>query len=59
MKVYLLYSLYYDFCEEWPTLLGIYDSEDKAIYAQIEEEMQSKYENTEQFHTTIYVHELL
>ncbi len=59
MKVYILYSLYYDFCEQWPSLLGVYDSEEKAIFAQIEEESKEQYKNTEQYSTNIDEHEVL
>lgn len=53
MKVWLLYTYYYDFCETWDCLLGIYDSEEKAIMAQILEEENSKYKNKEQYYTGI------
>ncbi len=59
MKVYLLYENYYDYCDLWPTLLGIYDSEEKAITAQIVEEEKEQYKNTEKFSTCIEEWELL
>ena len=59
MKVYILYSAYYDFCDQWNSLLGVYDSENKAIFAQIEEESKEKYKNTEQYSTNIDEHEVL
>lgn len=45
MKVWLLYSHNYDFCNQFDTLLGIYDSEEKAVLAQIDEEKDPKYLN--------------
>lgn len=57
-NVWILFAWYYDFCENWDTIVGVYDSEDKAIYAQIEEESDPKYKNTEQYYTTIDCYEL-
>jgi len=45
MKVYILYSYYYDNCDEWDHLIDIFDSEEKAIMAQIEEEDQDHYKS--------------
>lgn len=60
MKVYILYEQYYDFCEVWDNILGVYDSEDKAVLAQIKEEEQEKYKiNPEQCSTKIEEHDLL
>ena len=54
MKIYILYGLHYDFCNEWDCIIGIYDSEDKAVMAQILEEEQIKYKaNPEQYYTRI------
>lgn len=59
-KVYILYEQYYDFCEVWDNILGVYDSEDKAVLGQIEEEEQEKYKiNPQQCSTKIEEHELL
>lgn len=43
MKVWLLYSHHYNFCDQFDNLIGIFDSEDKAVLAQIEEEEDPKY----------------
>lgn len=60
MKVYILYELYYDFCNEWDNILGVYDSEDKAVMAQILEEEAVKYKvNPEQYYTRIDEREVL
>lgn len=53
MKVYILYELYYDYCDQWDNILDIYDSEDKAVMAQIEEESKPQYKNKEQYSTSI------
>lgn len=53
MKVWMLWSHYYDFCNEWESLVGIYDSEEKAIYAQIEEEEGEKYKRKDNEWTSI------
>ena len=52
MKVYLLYAYYYDFCNEWPNLLDIYDTEEKAVAAQIVEESKHEYVNYPDTHWT-------
>lgn len=44
MKVWLLYTYYYDFCNVYDTLIGIYSTEEKAIMAKINEESDLKYE---------------
>lgn len=61
MKVYILYELYYDYCEEWDCIFGVYDSEEKAIMAQILlEDSDVKYKvNPEQYNTRIEQRELL
>lgn len=53
MKVWMLWSHYYDFCNEWESLVGIYDSEEKAIYAQIKEEEDEKYKRKDHDWTSI------
>lgn len=53
MKVWMLWSHYYDFCNEWESLIGIYDSEEKAIYAQIKEEEDEKYKRKDHDWTSI------
>lgn len=53
MKVWMLWSHYYDFCNEWESLIGIYDSEEKAIYAQIKEEEDEKYKRKDNEWTSI------
>lgn len=53
MKIYILYAWYYDYCENWDTIIDIFDSEDKAVMAQIEEEEKPQYLNKEQYYTTI------
>lgn len=53
MKVWMLWSHYYDFCNEWESLIGIYDSEEKAIYAQIKEEEEEKYKRKDHDWTSI------
>lgn len=53
MKIYILYTWYYDYCENWDTIIDVFDSEEKAILAQIEEESNPQYKNKEQYYTTI------
>ena len=53
MKIWMLWSHYYDFCNEWESLVGIYDSEEKAIYAQIKEEEDEKYKRKDRDWTSI------
>lgn len=45
MKVWLLYSHAYNFCDQFDNLIGIFDTEDKAVLAQITEEEDPKYSN--------------
>jgi hypothetical protein len=61
MKIYILYELYYDYCDEWDCIVNAYDSEEKAIMAQILlEDSDIKYKvNPEQYHTRIDERELL
>ena len=56
MIVYMLYSYYYDGCDEWDTLIDIFDSEEKAIYAQIEEEEKEEYKQVDRYRTAIIQH---
>ena len=53
MKVYILYEWYYDYCDNWDNIIDIFDSEDKAIVAQIKEEERPQYQNKDQYYTTI------
>lgn len=46
MKVWLLYTHNYDFCNIYDTLLNIYDSEEKALRAQKIENKKPEYSNT-------------
>lgn len=43
MRVWLLYTHNYDFCNQYDMLLGVYGSEDNAVLAQILEEEDEKY----------------
>lgn len=58
-QVWILYEWYYDFCENWDCINNIFDSEEKAILAQIEEEQKPQYKNTEQYWTSIDCREVL
>lgn len=53
MKVYILYSHYYDNCNEWREVVDIFDSEEKAIEARIAEEEDIKYTYPDQSWTSI------
>lgn len=53
MTVWILYEFYYDYCETWDCIVDIFDSEEKAILAQIEEESKPQYKNKEQYYTNI------
>lgn len=45
MKVWLLYSHHYNFCDQFDYMIGIFDTDEKAVLAQIEEETDPKYSN--------------
>ena len=61
MKVYILYDLYYDYCNVWDCIVNVYDSEEKAIMAQVLlEDFDEKYKiNPEQCSTRIDEREVL
>jgi hypothetical protein len=59
MKVYILWARYYDYCDEHSRIVGIFDTEDKAVMAQIlEEEGESYKKCSDQYWTSVCEYEV-